>query len=161
MTVTIDSPVYGKQVGETYTGPEEAWLLAHGYAHQSGYTGPGVSNTGASDVNPNQDPLLAVNREDVGDSYEFGTDTTLKARVESITPNTGLATAGGTVVTITGDNMTDTTGVTFGGTAGTSLVKVSDNEIRITAPAKAAGTYAVAVTDPSGTTTVASAVTYA
>lgn len=32
MTVIVTSPVYGKDVGELYSGPEEAWLVANGYA---------------------------------------------------------------------------------------------------------------------------------
>lgn len=159
MPVIVDSPVFDKQVGQTYTGPEEDWLLAHGYAHRAGYVGPGVSNTGATDVVPAKDPLLKSNREDPDDAYQFGTGTTLAARVKSITPSKGPA-AGATVVTIRGDNMVDASSVTFGGTAGTSLVKVSDKEIRVTTPAKAAGSYAVAVVDPSGTTTVANGYTY-
>lgn len=64
MTVTLTSEAFGKQPGETYTGPEEAWLLAEGYAKQDGYTGPGVSDTGPTDVDPDEDPTLAENRED-------------------------------------------------------------------------------------------------
>ncbi len=62
MTVTITSEVFGKQPGETYTGTMEAWLLAEGYAKQAGYTGPGVSNTGSTDVAPANDPRNPANR---------------------------------------------------------------------------------------------------
>lgn len=64
MTVELTSPVLGKGVGATYTGTLEAWLLAEGYAKQAGYTGPGVSNTGATDVVPANDPTLPANRGD-------------------------------------------------------------------------------------------------
>lgn len=37
MTVTLTSEALGKQPGDTYTGPEEAWLLAQGYASKAGY----------------------------------------------------------------------------------------------------------------------------
>lgn len=37
MTVTLTSEAVGKLPGQTYTGPEEAWLLAEGYATQAGY----------------------------------------------------------------------------------------------------------------------------
>ncbi len=159
MTVTITSPVYGKQVGEPYTGPEEDWLLANGYAARAGYSGPGVSNTGPLGAAPDKDPLLAENREDPGDDYQFGKDTALAARVEAVSPNTGPA-IGGTRVTLRGDNMVDVTGVTFGGTAGTALEVVDDNEVVVTAPAHAAGAVDVVVTDPSGSTTVAGGYTY-
>jgi len=64
MTVTLTSPVLGKAVGDTYTGTLEDWLLAEGYAKRAGYTGPGVSNTGATDVVPAKDPQLPANRGD-------------------------------------------------------------------------------------------------
>lgn len=63
MAVTMTSEALGKQPGETYTGPEEDWLLAQGYAKRDGYTGPGVSNTGPSDVAPANDPTQRENRE--------------------------------------------------------------------------------------------------
>lgn len=82
------------------------------------------------------------------------------ATVTSITPNTGLAAAGGTVLTIKGQNLTGVTQVAFGGTNGTALSVVDENTVNITTPAKAAGTYAVAITDDSGIVTVNNAVTY-
>ena len=69
MTVTLTSPAEGKKVGETYTGPREAWLLAEGYATKKSYSGPGVSNTGpATFTKPSQDPRPAENRESVEDT---------------------------------------------------------------------------------------------
>lgn len=65
MTVTLTSPVLGKNVGDPYTGKMEAWLLSEGYAERAGYTGPGVANTGAmTSVLPADDPQLAENREE-------------------------------------------------------------------------------------------------
>lgn len=190
MTVTLTSEALGKVPGDTYTGPEEAWLLAEGYAKQAAYAGPGVANTGATTVAPALDLTLAVNREGLvdpldppagqdpfGDSapdYDFdpgqvdndapevfdpepGDVGTADAGLE---PNTG-GTAGGTVVTITGDNLKDVTAVTFGGTAGTALTKDADDSIRVTTPAHAAGAVTVVLTDPSGTKTVTNGFTYA
>ncbi|WP_158609678.1 IPT/TIG domain-containing protein [Cellulomonas triticagri] len=57
-------------------------------------------------------------------------------------------TTGGTPVTITGTGLTGATGVSFGGTAGTGLVVDSDTQIRVTAPAHAAGPVDVVVTLP-------------
>ena len=54
MTVTLTSPAYGKQPGQTFSGTakEEAWLVASGYAKKNAgpYTGPGLDNTGPADV---------------------------------------------------------------------------------------------------------------
>lgn len=65
MTVRLTSPVEGKQPGDPYTGANEAYLLASGYAERDAavdatngnYTGPGVANTGPADT------TVANNRE--------------------------------------------------------------------------------------------------
>jgi large repetitive protein len=67
---------------------------------------------------------------------------------------------GGTAVEVRGSNLTGSTAVTFGGTAGTDVTVVDDNRIRCTAPAKAAGTYDVVVANPKGDATLPDAVTY-
>jgi hypothetical protein len=82
-------------------------------------------------------------------------------RVDKVTPSTGLAAAGNTVVVVQGRFFTGATSVTFGGTAGTALTVVDDETIRVTTPAKAAGTYAVAVVTPNGTATDTENVTFA
>lgn len=69
-------------------------------------------------------------------------------------------TAGGRVVRIIGTGFTGATGVTFGGTAGTSFSVVSNTLIEVTAPAKAAGAYDVVVQHPTGNSTIASGYTY-
>lgn len=81
-------------------------------------------------------------------------------RVDTLSPATGPA-AGGTVVTIVGRFLSGVTGVTFGGTAGTSLVLVNDNLLRVTTPAKSAGAYNVVVTNAGGPTTKTNGFTYA
>lgn len=70
---------------------------------------------------------------------------------------------GGGKVSILGDNLEGVTGVTFGGTAGTALdaSKAADGVITVVAPAKAAGTYDVVVTDNIGTGTKTGGVLYA
>lgn len=65
MTVRLTSPVEGLQPGDPYTGANEAYLLASGYAERDAvvdavngdYTGPGIANTGAADT------TIANNRE--------------------------------------------------------------------------------------------------
>lgn len=64
MTVTLTSPVLGKNVADSYTGPLEDWLLSEGYARRAGYTGPGVKNVGPTvNFDVDGDPTLAENRE--------------------------------------------------------------------------------------------------
>ena len=186
MTVELTSPALGKAVGATHTGPEEAWLLAEGYAKQTGYTGPGVSNTGAATVAPADDLTLAANREpapsvdsktgipDSGprdpamgfsdpkrpsyDDDQGGVDTEAPT-VLTLDPATGKA-VGGAEVTIEGQNLTGVTGVTFGGVAGTGLVVVDDSTVVVVAPAHAAGAVDVVVTDNVGSATKTGGFTY-
>ena len=189
MAVELTSPVLGLNVGDPYTGTLESWLLAEGYAKQDGYTGPGVANTGATDVAPADDPTLAENREapywplsednnvtianDVDHLNEpkfpapvnFDVDTggvdTEAPSVRSIEPDEGFTT-GGDVVRIWGDNLEGVTGVTFDGVAGTALdVSTADQGfIEVTTPAGTAGPADVVVTDAAGADTEVGAFTY-
>ena len=188
MTVQLTSPVLGQAVGSNYTGPLEAWLLSEGYATQAGYTGPGVANTGATAVDPGDDPRLPENREapyfpsspdenttvanDVDnlneasfphDRFDFDADSvdTEAPAVLGLEPNEGPA-AGGTVVRIYGDNLEGTTGVTFDAVAGTALDVTTADEgyIEVTTPAGTAGPADVVVTDNVGTDTEVGAFTY-
>jgi len=67
--------------------------------------------------------------------------------VTSITPSTGPAN-GGTGLTITGTNFQSGATVSFGGTATTGVTVTSNTSITATAPAHAAGTVDVVVTNP-------------
>lgn len=87
MTVTLTSPVLGKAVGASYTGTLEAWLLASGYAKQVAYTGPGVSNTGAADTTPANDPQLPANR---GDKAHFPSEAESKRNATVANDTTNL-----------------------------------------------------------------------
>jgi hypothetical protein len=80
--------------------------------------------------------------------------------VSGITPNNGT-TAGGTVVTIAGTNLTGATAVTIGGVAATGVtVNGSGTSITVTTPAHATGIVNVVVTTPGGSTTAAGLYTY-
>lgn len=82
------------------------------------------------------------------------------ASIDSVTPANGPA-AGGTAVTIKGKGLDGVTAVTFGGTAATSVVVVDPRTVTCVTPAKAAGAYAVAVTDDGGPASKANGFTYA
>ncbi|MFD5839802.1 IPT/TIG domain-containing protein, partial [Streptomyces collinus] len=60
-------------------------------------------------------------------------------------------TAGGTTVTLTGNNLLGATAVRFNGTAAASFTVNSSTQITAVAPAHAAGAAAVTVTTPGGT----------
>ena len=175
MTVTLTSPVLGQDVGSTYTGDLEPWLLAQGYAKRADYTGPGVSNTGPASDDLTQDPREPENREDEArwpaedatnvtiandadnlnkskfpapanaDFDEGGVDDDAPANL-ALEPDSGPV-AGGTEVTLVADNLEGATGVTFGGVAGTAFELAEDgNSATVVTPPHAAGAVDVAVT---------------
>lgn len=80
--------------------------------------------------------------------------------VDTVSPANGVV-AGGTKVTIKGSNLSGNQSVTFGGTAATSVVVVNQNTITCTAPAHAAGTVDVVVTDDAGSATKTGGFVYA
>ena len=79
--------------------------------------------------------------------------------VDTVTPNTGVA-AGGTGVTLTGDGLVGSTGVTFGGTAATGFLVNSDTTVTCITPAHAVGAVDVVLANPRGNVTKAQAFTY-
>lgn len=166
MTIKVAQELNGQQPGATYSGPAalQAFYLAHGYIYDDTNTSYLGNNT---DTTPANDPTLAVNREDPGDAFQFGADeSALGARYEDIWTQdpalnvANLPAAGGTVVIVEGDNFTGATSVTFGGTAGTAFSVTDDNHIKVTTPAKTAGTYDVVVVKAAGNATGTGVVTY-
>ena len=79
--------------------------------------------------------------------------------ITSVSPNSGT-TAGGTSVTLIGNNFSGATGVTFGGFSATTIVVVNATTITATTPAHAAGAVDVVVTTPGGTATLVTGYTY-
>jgi hypothetical protein len=75
--------------------------------------------------------------------------------VVSVAPNSGPA-AGGTVVTITGTNLTGATAVKFGTAAATALTGNTATQITATSPA-GSGVVDVTVTTPLGTSVISAA----
>lgn len=80
--------------------------------------------------------------------------------VTSVNKGGYTRTQGGILFTITGTLFTGATGVTFGGTAATSVTVVNATTITCVSPAKAAGLYDVAVTTPAGTGTLTNGIEY-
>lgn len=70
--------------------------------------------------------------------------------VTSLSPTQGPV-SGGTTVTLTGTNFSGATAVEFGGVAAASFTVDSSTQITAVAPSHAAGTAAVTVTTPGGT----------
>ncbi|MFN0146431.1 MAG: beta strand repeat-containing protein, partial [Dehalococcoidia bacterium] len=95
----------------------------------------------------------AVQSPDVPESrytYNTGTGTGVPA-ISTISPASGT-TLGGTPVTISGTNLTGTTGVTFDGLAA-SLQAVTAAAVNVLTPAHAAGAVNVVLLNPNGNVT--------
>jgi hypothetical protein len=70
--------------------------------------------------------------------------------ITGLNPSKG-PTPGGTVVTITGTNLSGATEVKFGSISGTGLTPINATQLKATAPAQAAGAVDVSVTTVGGT----------
>ena len=78
--------------------------------------------------------------------------------VSAIRPNSGSVAGAGGVI-IEGTNLSTVTSVTFGATGGT-IISTTATQLVVAAPAHAAGTVNVAVTNPVGTYTITNGFTY-
>jgi hypothetical protein len=116
------------------------------------YPGPGETNPDGTLFELAYNPGDRIRQSQIDALYGAAT-------VSSVAPAVGPA-AGGTVVTVTGTNLTGVSKVTFGGTAGTNLTAVSGTQVKVTAPAHAAGAVDVVVSDDSGDVTKTGAFTY-
>jgi formylglycine-generating enzyme required for sulfatase activity len=79
--------------------------------------------------------------------------------ITSVTPASG-STDGGTLIAITGTNLTGTSTVTIGGTAATSVTVVNSTTVTAVTPTGSAGAANVSLTTPGGTATANGAYTY-
>jgi hypothetical protein len=91
------------------------------------------------------------------DHFTYSTGSSVPV-VTTISPTSGPA-AGGTLVTITGSNLTGATSVTFGGKAASFHV-VSDTQITATSPSHAVGSVSVIVHAPAGNSSKTHKFTY-
>jgi len=85
--------------------------------------------------------------------------TYVQQQVASIVPNTGSYT-GGTAITITGQYLAGTTGVTIGGVPCTNMVAVSATQVTAVTPAGSVGAVDVVISGSKGTITVPGGFTY-
>ena len=84
---------------------------------------------------------------------------TCPAVINSVTPNQG-GFLGGTVITITGANLTGTYEVTVGGASCTNIAVLSSTSVRATTPAGSPGPASIAVRTLAGTTLASAPFTY-
>jgi len=110
-----------------------------------------VSDTEITVTSPAHAPgaVDVVIEHPAGDSDEGEFTYTPVPVISSLNPDFGPI-SGGTVVTITGTDLTGSTGVTFDGDSGTAFTVDSDTQITVSSPAHALGTVDVIVERASG-----------
>ncbi|NIK47869.1 hypothetical protein FHS46_002186 [Variibacter gotjawalensis] len=87
------------------------------------------------------------------------TYTAAAPTLASASPNSGSA-AGGTLVTLSGTNLSGATAVTFGGTAALAVTVINATTVTAVTPAHAVGVVTIAITTPNGTASLANAFSY-
>jgi hypothetical protein len=103
---------------------------------------------------------ITITITDVGGSSITITDPVTVAAAAPVVSGIGPSwgpTSGGTAVTITGNNLSGATAVTFGSTAATLFTVNADGSLSAVAPAESAGTVDVQVTTAAGTSATSSA----
>ena len=90
------------------------------------------------------------------DHYTFTPVTPTVTGVTTVATPPGGPTGGGTVVNVTGTNLSGVTAVHFGTTAGTSILENSLDSLSVTSPA-GTGTVDITVTNAAGTSATSSA----
>ncbi|WP_022899088.1 IPT/TIG domain-containing protein [Humibacter albus] len=135
-------------------------ITGTGFTGATAVTFGGETATGFSVDSPTQitvvTPAHDAGTVDVIVLSPYGDATAPQAYTYIAAPTVGTfspvqgPTAGGTTVTISGDNLTGTTAVAFGGSAAASFSVENDNEITAVTPAHDAGQVDVTVTTPGG-----------
>lgn len=110
---------------------------------------------GSTVVSQTSFPIQGSNTNAVTAAIQIDAGITLS----SVSPSSGAA-SGGTGVTLTGVGLTGATGVTFGGSAATSVNVVNSTTVTAVTPAHAAGAVDVVITTPSGSATDTNGYTY-
>jgi hypothetical protein len=146
-TVTITGTNLSGATGVKF-GAVSATNLSASSPTSLSVTAPAGAASGKVDVTVTTPGGTSANT--AADDYAYDTAPPLSPITSSLTPTHGPA-EGGTVVTITGANLTGTTAVKFGAVAATGVTTVSATQVKATAPAGAAGsTVPVTVTTPGG-----------
>lgn len=110
-----------------------------------------TSPAGSGTVDVTVTTPLGTSATDTGDQFVY---TSVGPVVTHVAPHKGTA-AGGTPVAITGQNLTGTTVVDFGGNAATNVRVISPKIVLAKSPA-GTGTVDVTVTTPNGTSATSS-----
>jgi hypothetical protein len=137
---------FGGSAAASYTVNSATQITATAPPRAAGAVDVSVATTGGTAISTNAFTYTAP-------------DPAVAPTLTLVTPATGSS-LGGTVVTLTGANLTGATAVSFGGTPAASFALTSATSITATTPAAAAGAVSVSVTTPGGTSSLPTAFTY-
>jgi hypothetical protein len=163
-TVTAVSPASGPTAGGTSVTITGTNFVAGATVSFGGTAGTSVVVNSATQITVTA-PARTAGQIDVTVTTPGGTSAAnandhytylAPPTVTAVTPSSG-PTAGGTSVTITGTNFVAGATVSFGGTAGASVVVNSATQITVTAPAHASTMVDVTVTTSNGSSATSSA----
>lgn len=161
-TPTISIVVGTTTVYATYAGGSGSNALRFRYTVQTGLSDSNGITIGALSLNGGSimdeaGNAAALMFNNVGSTANVLVNA-IAPTITSMSPTSG-PTSGGTIVTLTGTNLTDATAVKFGATAASYTVN-SATQITATAPAGSAGTVDVTVTTPGGTSVTSGVAQY-
>ena len=164
-TITSVSPNTGSTSGATSVTISGTNFVSGMTVSFGGNAATAVSVTSATQLSCTT-PAHAVGAVDVGITTVAGTVMAIGGftyfappTLTSVTPNSGLA-AGGNTVVLAGTNFFVGATVTFGGSAATSVMVDSATQITCTTPTHAAGLVNVIVTTSGGPVTLVGGYTY-
>jgi hypothetical protein len=157
-TVTAVSPTSGPTAGGTTITITGTNFVSGATVTVDGTAATGVTFVSATSITAKVPAhtaggavAVAVKNPDGQTATKTGAFTYIAPNptVTGVSPASGTA-SGGTTVTISGTNLTTPTGVTFGGTAATSVTLVSATQITAVTPAHAVGAVDVTVNFGTG-----------
>lgn len=121
-----------------------------------GVAATGITNTSGTQISfvtpagPEGSQNVVLTTEGGGSfTYPAGITNVVPPVVATVSPALGFD-SGGTSVTVTGTNLSNTTSVTVGGAAATNVTNVSDTQITFTSPSGTIGTRDLVVTTAGG-----------
>ena len=138
--VGLSTVAFGRSAGTSVSCSSSTTCTATSPAEPAGVVDVSVTTPGGTNATSSAD--------------KFTYDTT--PRVTGVTPSAGPI-GGGTVVTITGTGLADTTGVSFAGNPAASYTIVSDTSVTATSPPGSPGVADITVTNETGTSSTSSA----
>jgi CSLREA domain-containing protein len=163
------TPAFGPFTGGTTvtiagTGLDTVTNVAFGATAATSFAITAATSTAPAFITAVSPVVSTTGTVDITVTNSYGTSTTSSSdqftyyaapTISSVTPSYGPV-AGGTSVTITGNNLSGVTAVKFSATAASSFSVNSDTQITAISPAGSAGTVDITVTNSYGTSATGS-----